>query len=152
MTLEIILEEKANNTVENFLFCFEIMERLGANHIILVTSEHHGPRANFVCRAVMSHRHLNFTLDISTSDDLFSGAQELRNSEYEKIFTTIPYLLEHFAIESPGEKFFEEAKSQLENLKFRNTLLPPKMPQTKRRKSICEEKLKFYSEFSPELR
>ena len=49
------------------------MERLNAKELILVTSEHHGPRAEFVCRAVMSARHLNFDIQMSTSEDLFIG-------------------------------------------------------------------------------
>ena len=118
--LDIILEEKASSTVKNFLFSFDIIKEFQASRIIIVTSEHHGPRAKFVCRAVMSHRHLSYKLEISTSKDQFPGVEELINHEMKMMSWFIPYL-KKYGIESPGEEYFEEAKSQLkiqcENLK-----------------------------------
>lgn len=117
LNLDIILEEKASSTVKNFLFCFDIMEQFEASRVIIVTSEHHGPRAKFVCRAVMSHRHLNYQLQTSTSKDEFPGVKELINHEMKMMSLFIPYL-KKYGIESPGEEYFEEAKSQLESQLF----------------------------------
>ena len=52
----------------------------------------------------MSHRHFNYR----------TGVKELIYHEMKMMSWFIPYL-KKYGIESPGEEYFEEAKSQLES-------------------------------------
>ena len=118
-SIPLIFEEKANNTVENFQYCFEIADQLNAEEVVLVTCEHHMPRASYVCRAVQSHLGSNFgqiTFKTETAHDVPQTAYELRKEEHEKIFTTPSYLVNRFQIEPPAEMFFSSARQTLEKL------------------------------------
>lgn len=114
--LPIILEEEANNTVENFQYCFRIAAELQATHVVLVTCEHHMPRATYVCRAVMNHLSLFYNLSNSATPDDAELSLKLRREEYKKIFTTPSYLTRCFAIQPPEDMFFSDARKTLENL------------------------------------
>ena len=118
-SIPLIFEEKANNTVENFQYCFEIADQLDAEEVVLVTCEHHMPRASYVCRAVQSHLGSNFgriTFKTETARDVPQTAYALRKEEHEKIFTTPSYLVNRFQIEPPAEMFFSSARQTLEKL------------------------------------
>ena len=58
----LILEEKADNTVENFIESFEILKNKDWNEIVLVTCENHTPRAMYICEAVRNHFNSNIQL------------------------------------------------------------------------------------------
>jgi len=130
-SIPIIFEEKANNTVENFQYCFKIAENLNAEEIILVTCEHHMPRASYVCRAVLNHLGSNLgskmgsnsgsnwgQINITTESapDVPQTSHALRQEEHKKIFTTPSYLVNHFEIEPPAEIYFSNARQTLEKL------------------------------------
>jgi len=118
-SIPIILEENANNTVENFHYCFEIADQLNAEEIVLVTCEHHMPRASYVCRAVLNYLGSNWgqiTFKTETAADVPQTAYALRQEEFKKIFTTPSYLVNHFQIEPPAEMFFSNARQTLEKL------------------------------------
>ena len=118
-SIPLIFEEKANNTVENFQYCFEIADQLNAEEVVLVTCEHHMPRASYVCRAVQSHLGSNFgriTFKTETARDVPQTAYALRKEEHEKIFTTPSYLVNRFQIDPPAEMFFSSARQTLEKL------------------------------------
>ena len=118
-SIPIIFEENANNTVENFQYCFEIADQLNAEEVVLVTCEHHMPRASYVCRAVLSHLGSiwgQITFKTETAADVPQTAYALRQEEFKKIFTTPSYLVNHFQIEPPAEMFFSNARQTLEKL------------------------------------
>jgi len=119
-SIPIIFEEKANNTVENFQYCFEIADKLNAEEVVLVTCEHHMPRASYVCRAVLNNLGSNLAESINfkteTAVDVSQTAYALRQEEHRKIFTTPSYLINNFQIEPPAEMFFSHAIQTLEKL------------------------------------
>ena len=118
-SIPLIFEEKANNTVENFQYCFEIADQLNAEEVVLVTCEHHMPRASYVCRAVLSHLGSNWgqiNFKTETAADVPQTAFALRQEEFQKIFTTPSYLVNKFQIEPPAEMFFSNARQTLEKL------------------------------------
>lgn len=49
----IICEEKSRNTVENALFCNEILDQHDINEVTVVTNDFHAPRARLVFRAIL---------------------------------------------------------------------------------------------------
>jgi len=51
----IVKEEKADNTVENFINTIELATQVGAKELIIVTCENHMPRAKYICQAVLTH-------------------------------------------------------------------------------------------------
>ena len=51
----ILKEEKANNTIENFINTLEIAKELGVSKLIIVTCQNHMPRAKLLCQTVLSH-------------------------------------------------------------------------------------------------
>lgn len=112
----IIMEQQANNTVENFRYCLDLATVLQATEIIIVTCQHHMPRAEYVCQAVLMDRGQNMQITTSPSPDPMRNRLQLLSNEYKKIFTTPSYLVKHFNIEPPGELQFTKAKSTLEKL------------------------------------
>jgi hypothetical protein len=52
----IILEEKSQNTIQNAHFCLPLLQNLGVDQIILVTSDFHLPRASYLFEAYFSFK------------------------------------------------------------------------------------------------
>lgn len=134
-SIPLIFEEKANNTVENFQYCFEIADQLNAEEVVLVTCEHHMPRASYVCRAVLEHLGVQIAFKTETAVDVPQTAYALRKEEHRKIFTTPSYLVNHFQIEPPSEMFFSGARQTLEKLV---------QMSTPRRKSFGQQHLESF--------
>jgi len=109
----IIMDEAANNTVENFQNCLQFADAIGATKIVIVTCQHHMPRAEYVCRAVLIARGQEIALETAPSSDPVENRAQLRVEEYKKIFTTPKYLQKHFGLEPPGEVQFKATKSKL---------------------------------------
>jgi hypothetical protein len=51
----IMLEEKSMNTVENALYCKDVLEKVSCSCLHLVTNEFHMPRARCIFECVMNH-------------------------------------------------------------------------------------------------
>lgn len=57
---DIILEEKANSTIENAFYCKKIMENKSFKSAIIVTSPHHLRRAKYIFRKIILNKKLEF--------------------------------------------------------------------------------------------
>ena len=62
------LEEKATNTLENAIYSYDVVRRLGARQVHLVTNEFHAPRAARIFRHVM--RADDIKVVVHTADSL----------------------------------------------------------------------------------
>jgi len=114
--VEVMLEHSADNTVENFQNCLEMVSQSGVAEVALVTCEHHMPRAEFVCRAVMISRGIDLAISSHPAPDMAGNVTQLRQEEYRKIFTTPEYLRRKFNIAPPSDLHFQKAKKDLETL------------------------------------
>ena len=113
--MAVFVEDAAMNTVQNFIFSVQIANALQAEEVVIVTCQHHMPRAEYVCRAVLADRKENFIIRTAPSPDTVEG-QELRLKEYNKICTTPTYLIKHFNISPPDEEHLVKASKDLEQL------------------------------------
>ena len=57
---DVILEEKANTTIGNAVYCKKIMEKRGFKSAIVVTAPHHLRRAKYIFKKVMPCKKLSF--------------------------------------------------------------------------------------------
>jgi len=114
--VEVLVEHRADNTVENFQNCLAMVSQSGVEEVALVTCEHHMPRAEFVCRAVMISRGIDLVISCHPAPDMAGNVTQLRQEEYRKIFSTPEYLQRKFNIAPPGDLHFQKAKKDLETL------------------------------------
>lgn len=55
-SLEVILEERSRNTLENCLFCKPYLEQLCCEQVFIVTSDFHLPRTMLIARAILGDK------------------------------------------------------------------------------------------------
>lgn len=65
----IITERNSRNTVQNAVFCWELIKDRKPKHVTVVTSEHHLPRARYIFRKLYSH--MGVSLRFEPAQDTF---------------------------------------------------------------------------------
>lgn len=60
LSTDIVLEEKANSTIENAYYCKQIIEKSGFESAMIVTSPYHLMRAKYIFRKIILARKLDF--------------------------------------------------------------------------------------------
>lgn len=113
--MDVFVEDAAMNTVQNFIFSIQIINALQSKEVIIVTCQHHMPRAEYLCRAVFADRNENFIIQTAPSPDTVEGRQR-RLKEYNKISTVPTYLIKYFNISPPDEEHLVKASKDLEQL------------------------------------
>ena len=117
---KVILENEARNTVQNFLFGFEIIARLFQGQpttVRIVTSDYHAARTFYVAHSVLkSMESLPFKLEIVSA---FTPDQAYRDEkftgEFEKLRTsTVGYLLKKYQLKPLPQNYFLTALSMME--------------------------------------
>merc|ERR1712130_493544 len=111
----LILEEKADNTVENFIESFEILKDNDLKEIILVTCKNHTPRAMYIFEAVRNHFNVNIHLRSKPSKDPSNLEKHLREEELKKMDYT-PDLIFRYNIAKPSQEILAETISSLRRL------------------------------------
>jgi uncharacterized SAM-binding protein YcdF (DUF218 family) len=85
------LEDKARDTVENALFCSEILQRLGVTHVTLVTSSNHIRRGFADLQEACFQRGLNLQFDslaANTKGDVDLDKKQERLGVYRDVMRT----------------------------------------------------------------
>ncbi|CAG5095097.1 Oidioi.mRNA.OKI2018_I69.XSR.g14031.t1.cds [Oikopleura dioica] len=115
---KVILENEARNTVQNFLYGFEIIARLfqGPTIVRIVTSDYHAARTFYVAHSVLKSMDLpRFKLEIIsafTHDEVYRN--EKFTGEFEKLPSTVGYLLKKYQLKPLPQNYFLTALSMME--------------------------------------
>ena len=51
--MSVVIEDKAQNSIENALNCLPILQGKGVHHMVLVTSDYHMPRCRLLFELVL---------------------------------------------------------------------------------------------------
>lgn len=60
LSLDIVLEEKANNTIDSACYCKEILGKYGFKSAVIVTSPHHMRRVKYIFKKIIPDINLKF--------------------------------------------------------------------------------------------
>ena len=64
-----VMERKSRSTVQNALFCWELLKDKDVKHLTVVTSEHHIPRARYIFNKMYAH--MGISLRFEPAPDSF---------------------------------------------------------------------------------
>jgi uncharacterized SAM-binding protein YcdF (DUF218 family) len=71
----IIVEMHSRSTVQNGLFCWNILKGKDVKHITVVTSAYHIPRARYIFRKMYAHMHVS--MEFEAAPDMFDPVESV---------------------------------------------------------------------------
>jgi uncharacterized SAM-binding protein YcdF (DUF218 family) len=79
----LVVERHSRNTIQNAIFCWEILKSKEVKHVTVVTSQHHLPRTKYIFRKLYSH--MGVSLDFEAAPDTFDPIEKVYYHVKEKI-------------------------------------------------------------------
>jgi len=79
----VVVERHSRNTVQNAVFCWDILKSKSPKRITVLTSEHHMERAKYIFRKLYSH--MGVSLDFEAAPDAFNPIEKALRGIKEKV-------------------------------------------------------------------